>query len=99
MTKDWSDKLMDAHMEGCIIKTKLKSLENTLPEISKTFDETMEYVFEMTAKLMKKVKEFQEMLPTDGSMGEGVGNQALLNMVETGSAMIRKSVGLMERGI
>jgi hypothetical protein len=96
MTKDWSTMVMNAHMSGYITKTQLNSLENLLPSMEKTFDGTMSSISKMTLQLMKSVKEFQKMIPTDGSMGEGVGNQVLIEMVKTGSALIRKVSGLME---
>ena len=98
-TKDWASvmsKVMDAHMVGYITRTKLKSVSSTLPEIKAIIDETMDFVFEATSKLMEGVQEFQETLPTDGSIAEGAGNEAVIQTVRTGTTLIRKGVGLME---
>lgn len=96
MTKDWADRLMDAYMDGYITKAQLKSLSNLLPDMESAFDGTMSSITKMTEKLMESVKEFQKTIPTDGNMTEGVGNQVLIEMVKTGSALIRKVSGLME---
>ena len=95
-TKDWSTRVMDAYMDGYVTQTKLKSVSKALPEIEATIDETMNFVFKATSKLMKGVKEFQKMLPTDGSITEGAGNEAVIETVRTGTTLIRKAVGLME---
>lgn len=96
MTKDWSDIVMNAHISGYVTKTQLKTLSNLLPDMESAFDGTMSSIIKMTSQLMEAVKEFQETIPTDGSWGEGVGNQVLIEMVKNGSALIRKVSGLME---
>lgn len=96
MTKDWSDMVMEAHMKGYVTKTQLTSLVNLLPTMEATFDGTMDSITRMTEQLMDAVKAFQFTIPTDGSISEGVGNQVLIEMVKTGSALIRKVMGLVE---
>ena len=95
-TKDWASLVMAAHMSGYITKVQLKSLLNLLPDMEAAFDGTMSSIVKMTEKLMDEVKKFKQTIPTDGSIAEGVGNQILIEMVKTGSALIRKVSGLME---
>ena len=95
-TKSWTDMVMKAHMQGYILKTQLKSLLSLLPEMEKAFDGTMVSVKTMYSKLMSAVADFQKSIPTDGSIAETVGNQILIEMVKTGSAVINKSMGLIQ---
>ena len=98
-TKDWTSRLMDAYMDGCITRTRLKTLSNTLPEVEAAFGGTMSSIFKMTEQLIEGVKKLQETIPDDGSLNEGAGNQAVIEAVKTGSAAIRKMSGLMEDSI
>ena len=96
MTKDWSNLMMEAHMKGYITKTNLNTLLNLLPTMKATFDGTLGSIIEMTEQLRDAVYAFQLTIPTDGSMAEGACNQILIEMVKTGSALIRKVMGLVE---
>jgi len=98
-TKDWSSRLMDAYMDGFITRAQLKNYSNMLPDMKKTFGETMDAIFEMTEQLIDGVIKYQKKIPTDGSISEGAANQAVIEAVKTGSAQIRKVSGLMEGGI
>ena len=96
MSKDWGDLVMEAHMKGYITRTQLKSLVNLLPEMKAAFNGTMESVKEMMETLRDATIAFQATIPTDGSMAEAAGNQLMVEMVKTGSALIRKVLGLVE---
>lgn len=98
-TKDWSDMVIEAHAKGYVTKTNLKTLSTLLPEMKTTFNGALDAVYEMTEDLIKAVENIQTILPTDGSMAEGAGSQALIEMVKTGSAMIRKVTGIVEGAI
>jgi len=99
MTKDWSNMVMEAHMKGFIIKTNLNTLLSLLPTMKVTFNGTMESVIEMTEQLRDAVMAFQLTIPNDGSMSEAACNQLLVEMIKTGSALIRKVMGLVEGAI
>ena len=63
------------------------------------FSETMSAVYDMTDDLIVNVESLQSRLPTDGTIAEGAGSQALIELVKTGSALIRKVTGLVEEAL
>lgn len=98
-TKDLSSMVMEAYAKGFVTTTNLNILLNLLPKMKATFKGTLESVTEMTEQLRDAVKAFQLTIPNDGSMSEAACNQLLVEMIKTGSALIRKVLGLVEGAI
>lgn len=98
-TKDLGTMVMEAHGENFVTRIKLKGRIKLIPDMKTAFSETMDAVYEMTDDLIVNVESLAARLPTDGSLAEGAGSQALIELVKTGSAMIRQVTGLIEGAI
>lgn len=98
-TKDLGTMIMEAHGENFVTRINLKGMVKLIPDMKTAFSEAMSAVYEMTDDLIVNVECLQARLPTDGSLAEGAGSQAMLELVKTGSAMIRKVTGLIEGAI
>ena len=99
MTKDLGTMIMEAHAKNFVTRTNLKGMVKLIPDMKTAFSEAMSAIYEMTDDLIVNVESLQTRLPTDGSMAEGAGSQAMIELVKTGSAMIRKVTGVVEGAI
>ena len=99
VTKDLGNMIMGAFAKGFVTRTNLRTLTVMLPEMKTTFSGALDVVYEMTEELIKKVDDLQTIIPTNGSFSEGAASQAMVEMVKTGSAMIRKVTGVVEEAI